>query len=291
MTFSEKLTELRKNAVETQDALGEVLGVSGKTISKWESAATEPDLAALLAIADHYGVSVDTLLGRGAPMTVPELMKKEMREQPNGAAICQKAFEYSREIICAMWGGMDQYDHMQDAVPVFDKPFGDTFRSNMEHPLAAMLTYHTQDVRMSMQVFRNPAQFAWLRDNRDALADFFGIFADPDALTVLYTLNRADFSEDFTSVYLAEKAGVTVEKTEAVLEKLQHLKGISEPMHLSRSTVETLEGERVVYNYSGSGALMGLFCIAQVLLTGWAGNNCWSWNDVCKLIGEKGENA
>ena len=33
MTFSEKLTELRKNAGETQDALGEVLGVSGKTIT------------------------------------------------------------------------------------------------------------------------------------------------------------------------------------------------------------------------------------------------------------------
>lgn len=296
MTFSEKLTELRKNAGETQDALGEVLGVSGKTISKWESAATEPDLAALCAIADHYGVSMDTLFGRGAPMTVPELMKKEMREQPDGAAICQKAFEYSREIICAMMAcamcdSIEQYNHMQDAVPVFDKPFGNTFRSNMEHPLAAMLTYYTPDVRMSMQVFRNPAQFAWLRDNREALADFFGIFADPETLSVLYTLNRADFSEDFTSVYLAEKAGVTVEKTEALLEKLQHIEGIAQPMHLSRSMVETLEGERVVYNYSGSGALMGLFCIAQVLLTGWAGNNCMSWNDVCKLIGEKGENV
>ncbi|MBR4959910.1 MAG: helix-turn-helix transcriptional regulator [Clostridia bacterium] len=289
MTFSEKLTNLRRNAGETQDALGEILGVSGKTISKWEGAATEPDLSAILAIAEHYGVTVDALLGRELPVTVPELMKKEMHEQPDGAAICQKAFEYSREIICAMWSGMDRYENMQDAVPVFDKPFGDTFRSNMEHPLAAMLTYHTQDVRMSMQVFRNPAQFAWLRDNRDSLADFFGIFADPDVLAVLYTLNRADFSEDFTSVYLAEKAGVTAEKAEAVLEKLLTLEGVSQPMHLSRSTVETLEGDRVVYNYSGSGALMGLFCIAQVLLTGWDGNNCMSWNNICKLIGKKEE--
>lgn len=291
MTFSEKLTELRKNAGETQDALGEVLGVSGKTISKWESAATEPDLAALCAIADHYGVSMDTLLGRGTPATVPELMKKEMREQPDGGAVFQKAFEYAREIICAMWNGVDRYERMQDAVPVLGKPFGETFRSNIEHPLGALITYHTPDVRMGLQVFRNPAQFAWLRDNREALADFFGIFADPEAFSVLYTLNRADFSEDFTSVYLAEKAGVTVEKAEALLEKLQHIEGIAQPMHLSRSMVETLEGERVVYNYSGSGALMGLFCIAQVLLTGWDGNNCMSWNDVCKLIGEKGENV
>ncbi|MBR5444676.1 MAG: helix-turn-helix domain-containing protein [Clostridia bacterium] len=40
MTFSEKLTELRKNAGETQDTLGELLGVSGKTVSKWEGGAS-----------------------------------------------------------------------------------------------------------------------------------------------------------------------------------------------------------------------------------------------------------
>ena len=102
-------------------------------------------------------------------------------------------------------------------------------------------------------------------------------------------LNRADFSEDFTATYLAEKAGVTTETTETVLAKLQNIEGISQPMHLSCSTMETLDGERVVYNYSGSGAVMGLLCIAQVLLTGWNGNNCWSWNNICKLIGEKEE--
>ena len=288
MTFSEKLIELRKNAGETQDALGDALGVSGKTISKWESAATEPDLSMLTALADHYGVSMDTLFGRGTPPTIADLMKKELGEQPDGAAVCQKAFEYTRAIICSM-GNFDKYTRLQDAVPALDINFGDTFRSNVEHSLGALLTYHTPDVRMSMQVFRNPADFAWLRANRDALSDFFGIFADPDALAVLYALNRADFSEDFTAVYLAEKSGVPVDKVEAFLEKLEKLEGIGEPQHLSRSTVETLDGERVVYNYVGSGAVMGLLCIAQVLVTGWGGMNCWSWNGICKLIGEKEE--
>ncbi|MBQ8400722.1 MAG: helix-turn-helix transcriptional regulator, partial [Clostridia bacterium] len=248
MTFSEKLTELRKNAGETQDALGEVLGVSGKTVSKWESAATEPDLSMLTAIADHYKVSMDALLGRREPPTVSDMMKKELGALPDGAAVYRRVYEYTREIICSM-RNIDRFDHMQDAVPMLDHTFGDTFRSNVEHSLGALLTYYTSDVRMSMQVFRNPAQFAWLRDNRYALADFFSIFADPDALAVLYVLNRADFSEDFTATYLAEKAGVTTETTETVLAKLQNIEGISQPMHLSCSTMETLDGERVVYNY------------------------------------------
>ena len=68
MTFSEKLIELRKNAGETQDALGEALGMSGKTISKWESAATEPDLSMLTALADHAadeGIDLYSLSGAG----------------------------------------------------------------------------------------------------------------------------------------------------------------------------------------------------------------------------------
>ena len=48
--FARKLAELRKAAGETQEQLGEVLGVSGKTVSKWESDAAEPDLGMLLKI-------------------------------------------------------------------------------------------------------------------------------------------------------------------------------------------------------------------------------------------------
>ena len=62
MTFSEKLTELRKNAGETQDALGEVLGVSGKTISKWETAKGLPDISLIEPLANALSVSVMELM-------------------------------------------------------------------------------------------------------------------------------------------------------------------------------------------------------------------------------------
>ena len=38
-------------------------------------------------------------------------------------------------------------------------------------------------------------------------------------------------------------------------------------------------------------ALMGLLSLGKILLSGWGNCNCMSWNGVCKLIGEKGENA
>jgi len=288
MTFSEKLTELRKHAGETQEVLGEFLGVSGKTISKWESGATEPDLTALLAIADHYQVTADVLLGRESPSDVKALIHKEMQAQNSTAACFHRAFEYSHHIIASMFDAHDNPDTepLQDAVPSYRiQPI--SYRTNVELSMGALITYVTEDVRLGIQVYRNPAEFRWLYEDREKLASLFALLGDPDALAALYTMERADFSMEFTAVYLAEKAGIPPEKAEAILETLLTFKGLTDTGHLSRSTIETLAGNRTFYRFDGSGAVMGLVSLAKILTDGWEGNNCMSWNGLCRMIGEK----
>lgn len=56
------LATLRKNANMTQQDVADRLGVSNKTISKWESGGGFPDIAILPALAELYGVSADELL-------------------------------------------------------------------------------------------------------------------------------------------------------------------------------------------------------------------------------------
>lgn len=53
---------LRKAHGESQAELGAVLGVQNNTISVYENGNHEPGIDAILAIADHYMVSVDELL-------------------------------------------------------------------------------------------------------------------------------------------------------------------------------------------------------------------------------------
>ncbi len=65
--LSEKLYALRKSRGLTQEQLAEALGVSRQAVSKWESGASEPELASLRAISAFFGVSLDSLLGGGAP--------------------------------------------------------------------------------------------------------------------------------------------------------------------------------------------------------------------------------
>ena len=62
MNFNEKLIELRKSKGLSQDDLGQRLGVSRQTISKWELAQSYPDFQRLVLISDYFGLSLDALV-------------------------------------------------------------------------------------------------------------------------------------------------------------------------------------------------------------------------------------
>ena len=56
------LAQLRREAGDTQEQLGEKLGISNKTVSRWETGAYLPPVEMLQAISGLYGVSINELL-------------------------------------------------------------------------------------------------------------------------------------------------------------------------------------------------------------------------------------
>lgn len=56
------LKELRKEKNITQEKLAEEFGVSGRTVSRWETGSNMPDLDLLILIADFYGVEIREIL-------------------------------------------------------------------------------------------------------------------------------------------------------------------------------------------------------------------------------------
>ena len=63
MTVGSRIAELRKQKGLSQEALGEALGVTRQSISKWESDSALPEIEKLVSMSRIFGVSVGALLG------------------------------------------------------------------------------------------------------------------------------------------------------------------------------------------------------------------------------------
>lgn len=62
MTFSEKLTDLRRKSGMSQEQLADRLGVTRQSVSKWESGTAMPELVKLISLSELFGVTVDYLV-------------------------------------------------------------------------------------------------------------------------------------------------------------------------------------------------------------------------------------
>lgn len=62
--FSTRLKELRKEKKITQQDLGNAIGVSRVTITKWEKEYIEPNISQITDLAIFFDVSIDYLTGK-----------------------------------------------------------------------------------------------------------------------------------------------------------------------------------------------------------------------------------
>lgn len=62
--FKLRLRELRKECGETQQQVADGLGIPSRHYQKFEYGSILPSLENFIALADHFGVSLDYLAGR-----------------------------------------------------------------------------------------------------------------------------------------------------------------------------------------------------------------------------------
>lgn len=72
MTIGNRIGQYRRKLGLTQEALAQKLEVTNQAVSKWESDQCCPDISLLPRLADIFGITIDELFGREAPV----------REQP-----------------------------------------------------------------------------------------------------------------------------------------------------------------------------------------------------------------
>ena len=82
------LKELRVEKNLTQEKLAELLGVTNRSVSRWENGNNMPDLSLLMEIANVYGVGVDEIL---------DGKRKETRTSEQTAEAIEKVADYANE--------------------------------------------------------------------------------------------------------------------------------------------------------------------------------------------------
>ena len=82
----------------TQEQLAQQLGVSNKTISKWENGLSQPELAIIVELSDLFDTSVDVLLGyemkdNRRQTTADRLRRYQTEKDRTGLAEAEKALQ------------------------------------------------------------------------------------------------------------------------------------------------------------------------------------------------------
>ena len=63
LRIGENIRRLRRERNLTQEEMAAHLGISFQSVSKWERCDGYPDITMLPALANYFGVSVDSLIG------------------------------------------------------------------------------------------------------------------------------------------------------------------------------------------------------------------------------------
>ena len=76
------LKQLRNEKGITQEQLAEILGVSGRTVSRWETGNNLPDLSILVQISEYYNVEIKEILnGEFFDVSIPEIINGERKSE------------------------------------------------------------------------------------------------------------------------------------------------------------------------------------------------------------------
>lgn len=252
MNLSETIAKYRNAAGETQGQLAELLGVSNRTVSKWENSEGEPDVGTLMKIAEHYGVTLDELCGFAAKKA-----EAENTREPSADEAALRAFSDAFDAVNRLRGSIKEEEPDRFVPPSLLK---EDYRNTGLRTTGVFtsrifsLFVNSKENNMALTLLRNRDNFAWLDTSADELTKLLGYLADPDIRRLTKVMLTDTFPFHYTAEFAAEKAGISVEKTEDFLEYAVH-----------GTVTELIEGTKKIYmKFSGrtAGLILAIFCCA-----------------------------
>ncbi|MBO4331419.1 MAG: helix-turn-helix transcriptional regulator [Oscillospiraceae bacterium] len=287
--FLKRLSEERKRRGYTQKQLAELLGVSDRTYSKWETGVNEMDVSSLCRLAGLYGKSPAVFFpDPDAPE--PDGARAELASLPIDEAAA-RWFRLHYDAILGMDDAMRRYytehpDKANQPPPKAAPP---------ERPEPAILTFLSPDLvalaaagpeqNFSVLLQPNAAGWSWLKTDGERLIPYFRLLAMPGMIACFAVILSHPSDVLLGADRIASEAGVPPDAAAKALEEAAALR------LLSGETVLRGGKELRLYQSPAPVVLLGLITLAKHLLGGSPlGHGCGAWGAGSPWIRMKGEN-
>ncbi len=222
--IGDRIARYRKAKGLTQEQLGDIVGVSGQAVSKWENGGV-PDTLLLPDIAKALGVTTDTLFG----------IQKKVGDM-DGAEICDLAFRFCRHrkiydktfaffefLFDLLWSTQCGY-YGNETLCTFDTVVD-------EHADNPQITSQIirDDGTSYLSIVRGFPFFCAVKDDpvisekilqEENFSELFSLFADKDAFQAIIFTQTSTKTNQYTAEAMAENIGISLEKFEQLAPKL-----------------------------------------------------------------------
>ncbi len=248
-TIGTNIAELRRKHNMTQETLGEMIGISAQSVSKWENGATMPDITLLPILADIFNTTIDALFGAGdLAQTVVPTEELPPRAFDALLKLSASAMHFERDV-------MKKYRDVVSA----DNP-----RASAVYTENNGAFFANQNIGL---IYRHtPQESVPLLENENAVR-LLSLLTDPDVRIVLHYF--ASTSHPSTVGTLCAKCSISKEKTESALEKLRVF-GL-----LARETVTLEDGDLIVWKKHRFHLMLHLYAILTLADFAAKGNDCY----------------
>ena len=181
MDIGNKIKQLRQKANLTQEQLGDSLGISAKSVSKWENSITMPDISLLPLLSSELGVTIDELFD----LTTEQKLQRIEKRMDIEAELSDSVFSDSETLL------LEQLDHTADRRKVLsllarlyhhraESYLGKVSRYARE---AILLSPEVKDCQWLLQKANGADAWDWNCSNHTDVINFYKTVIDSDTGT------------------------------------------------------------------------------------------------------------
>ena len=215
--IGEKIAKYRKHKGYTQEQLGELVGVSGQAVSKWENGGV-PDTYLLPTISKALDVSIDALFG--VEKKISDYSQDEILDdlfefcfqnthcKDNGIDLFKFLFETIWTVQSAYFGNesrpllkdvVDKYRGNQQITSQIINDDGTTYLSLVENFPFFCAVSDTPEISKKLLSEKN-------------FSEFFSLLASEDGMKAIVFTQSTTESSQYTADMIAKKIGITLER-------------------------------------------------------------------------------